>query len=257
MNEFKRIENLKGQVAVIFGGFGQVGFATAQRLANQQARVICVTRKSTSSHLEKIKDLPHHELLKHLVIEADLTDSNSLLKAVELVKNEAGGCDILVNTAGVTRTIRPVNLEQLTDDIFDEILAVNLRGVFSTIRSFEPLLKLSGSGLVINVSSTASLRASESNVAYAAAKAGLNLMTQTLAKALAPQIRFLAIVPGFMVEATSGAVKQPGFNEAVAKRTPLGRIGYADDIASTIEVCATSIRFATGSILTIDGGRTL
>ncbi len=241
MNEFKRIENLKGQVAVIFGGFGQVGFATAQRLASQQARVICVTRRSTSSHLEKIKELPHHEHLKHMVIEADLTDSNSLLKAVDLVKDQAGGCDILVNTAGMTRTMRPANLEQLTDDIFDEILAVNLRGVFATIRSFEPLLKLSGSGLVINVSSTASLRASESNVAYAAAKAGLNLMTQTLAKALAPQIRLLAIVPGFMVEATSGAVKQPGFNEAVAKRTPLGSIGYADDIASTIEVCAKRV----------------
>ena len=168
-----------------------------------------------------------------------------------------GECHILINAAGTTRSIPPDRLELLSDEIFDEIVTTNLRGVFATVREFAPLLKRTGNGVIINISSTASLRAGRSNVAYAAAKAGLNLMTQTLAKALAPEIRLLAIAPGYMVHPTSGAQKAADFNTKAALACPLKRIGYADDIVNTIESCLTTIRFSTGSLFVVDGGRTL
>ncbi|MFZ3230200.1 MAG: SDR family oxidoreductase [Pseudobdellovibrio sp.] len=257
MNNFERLYTLKGQIAVIVGGMGHVGFATAKRLATLEARIICLVRKDLSLANEKMKELPNYESLQHFAIKADVTNSQSLDQAAEIVLKEAGCCHILINAAGITQTIKPNNLSELTDDIFDRILTTNLRGVYSTIRAFAPMLKLSNNGLIVNISSTASLRASNSNVAYAAAKAGLNLMTSTLAKALAPEIRIISIAPGFLEEATSGAIRTEDFNAGAAKSSPLKRIGNADDIACTIESCATTMRFATGSLFVIDGGRTL
>lgn len=257
MNSFERLLNLKGKVAVIAGGLGQVGFATAKRLASQEARIVCLMRRNLEQAKAKMKELPHFEKLQHMAIEADITKSETLFQAAEVTMRETGACHILVNAAGVTRSIPPKNLNELTDEIFDEIMITNLRGVFSTIRAFAPLLKKSGDGLIVNISSTASLRASDSNVAYASAKAGLNLMSRSLAKALAPEVRVLSIVPGYLEQATSGATKTEAFNDWAAQTSPLKRIGSADDIANAIEAYATTIRFATGDTVIVDGGRTL
>jgi NAD(P)-dependent dehydrogenase (short-subunit alcohol dehydrogenase family) len=251
---FKRLDNLQGKVAVITGGKGQVGLATAQRLAHAGARIVLINR--TAPGPEVLASLPNQEL-NHLSIQADVTRSDTLVAAAEQVKNSCGRCDILVNSAGITRSVPPANLDQLTDEMFDEIVTVNLRGVFATIRSFAPLLKASGDGLIVNISSTSGQCASPSNVAYGSAKAGIDLMTKTLGKALAPAIRVVAVVPGFMEHATSGVIKPPGANEKMAQGAPLARIGSGDDIACTVEALATHIRFATGSIILVDGGRTI
>ena len=249
---FKRLNNLAGKVAVITGGCGQVGYATAIRLAEQGCKIIAIVRKNVESAEEMILRLPMPEL-GHCVKVADITDSASLKK----VASEITQCDILVNAAGITKNVLPQNLDALTDELFDSIVTTNLRAVFATIREFAPLLKISTDGLIVNISSTAAEGASNSNVAYGCSKAGINQLTKTLAKALAPEIRIVAVTPGFMVEPTSGAVKGPGVNEKMAESSPLKRIGYADDIASTIEAVATHIRFATGSIFLVDGGRTI
>ena len=257
MGTFNKITDLNGRVIVIAGGAGQIGSATSRCLAEQGARIVWLVRSRVNEAQEKIKHLPHFERAQHFVIEADITNSESLQRAAEKTLKDAGGCNVLINAAGTTRTIRPHDLNSLSDKIFDEILSTNLRGVFATIRSFAPMLKATGDGLIINISSTAALRAGQSNVAYAAAKAGLNLMTQTLAKSLAPEIRMLAIAPGYLETPTSGAVKADGFNDWAAETSPLKRVGAADDIANTIESCIMNIRFTTGSLFVVDGGRTL
>lgn len=249
---FARLNNLEGKVAVITGGCGQVGYATAVRLAEQGCKIISLVRKNLDSAEEMILRLPRPEL-GHSVMLADITDTASLVRAASKITQ----CDILVNAAGITKNVLPQNLDALTDELFDSIVTTNLRAVFATIRTFAPLLKISTDGLIVNISSTAAEGASNSNVAYGCSKAGINQMTKTLAKALAPDIRIVAVTPGFMVEPTSGAVKGPGVNEKMAESSPLKRIGYADDIASTIEAVATHIRFATGSIFLVDGGRTV
>lgn len=250
--KFNRLKNLEGKTAVITGAAGQVGYATAIRFAEQGCRVIGLVRKNLENANKLFANLPNSNL-HHKIIQADILDSNSLNNALM----EINQCDILINAAGITKNIPPNQIDQLTDDIFDNIVETNLRAVFSTIRTFHKLLKASGDGLIVNISSTAGQGASNSNLAYGAAKAGLDQITRSLAKALAPEIRIISVVPGFMENATSGAVKAPGFNEKAAESCPLKRIGYADDIASTIEACATHIRFATGSIFLVDGGRTV
>jgi NAD(P)-dependent dehydrogenase (short-subunit alcohol dehydrogenase family) len=144
----------------------------------------------------------------------------------------------------------------LTDTLFDEIVQTNLRGVFATIKAFAPLLTASGDGLVVNVSSIAGFTGSGSNLAYVAAKAGVDVLTRSLAKILAPAVRVIAVSPGVV---DSGFVPGRGadFNERAAGTMPLKRVGTVEDIASAIEACATHLRFATGSRFVIDGGRSL
>lgn len=252
---FKRIPNLNGQVAVITGGCGQVGYATANRLAEQGARVIAIVRRDIDQAQEMMSRLPNSHLA-HFAILASITDTESIKHAVTQVKDQAGRCDILVNSAGTLNPIPPTKLHDLTDDIFDEIVTTNLRGVYATIREFSDLLKVSGNGLIVNISSQSGQRASNSCVAYAASKAGVDLMTRTLAKSMAPDVRVIAVSPGYLEQATSGATRIQD-NSILADGSPLKRIGIADDIASTVEAYATTIRFATGVVVLVDGGRLL
>jgi 3-oxoacyl-[acyl-carrier protein] reductase len=113
-----------------------------------------------------------------------------------------------------------------------------------------------GDGLIVNVSSIAGITGSGSNLAYAAAKAGVDLLTKALGKALAPQIRVIAVSPG-VVDSSFVPGRGAEFNEKAAATIPLKRIGHVDDTAAAIEACATTMRFATGSRFVVDGGRSL
>ena len=253
---FEPVSNLDGHVAVITGGKGAIGFATARRLAALGARIVSIDRSEPEKVQAMLDTLPQVASGSHFALTASIADSTALSAAAKAVQERAGRCDILVNSAGFTQPVAAHDLEGLTDALFDEVVQTNLRGVFATIRAFAPLLKASGDGLVVNVSSIAGFTGSGSNLAYAAAKAGVDVMTKGLAKALAPQIRVLAVSPGVV---DSGFVPGRGadFNEKAAATIPLKRIGHVEDTASAIEACATTLRFATGSRFVIDGGRSL
>ena len=132
----------------------------------------------------------------------------------------------------------------------------NWRGQFAAVRVFRKTLEASGRGLVVNVSSIAGQNGVGSNIAYCAVKAGIDVMTKSLARALAPAIRVMAVSPG--VVATDFV---PGRGaEALAKiapTIPLKRVGTADDGARAILACATHLDYSTGSIVLVDGGRAL
>jgi NAD(P)-dependent dehydrogenase (short-subunit alcohol dehydrogenase family) len=244
---FEKLENLNNKVVVIAGGVGQVGYATAKVLAGKGARVIALVRRDLESAKQLMAQLSGTAIL------ADVTDTDSIKRAVAQLDQ----CDILINAVGTTRNIPPVDLQNLTDEVFDTIIDTNLKGSFVLIREFHPLLAKSGDGLIVNISSTAGLRASQSNLAYGAAKAGIDLITKTLGKALGPSIRVVGIAPGYLTNPTSGAVKPPGANEQIAKISPLRRVGQAEDIANAVESVATTMRFVTGQTITIDGGISL
>lgn len=246
---------LNNKVAVVAGGCGQIGYATATRLAAQGARVIVLVRRDIDRANEMMTNLPNPNL-GHFAILASITDTPALQSAVQQVTQRVGRCDILVNTAGTLDPIPPSNLSALTDDIFDMIVTSNLRGVYATIREFAELLKSSGDGLIINVSSQSGQRASNSCVAYAASKAGLDLMTKTLAKSLAPTVRVVGVAPGYLENATSG-VTRIICNEVLAAEAPLKTLASGDDIARAIEAFATMLTHATGVTLLVDGGRLL
>jgi NAD(P)-dependent dehydrogenase (short-subunit alcohol dehydrogenase family) len=148
------------------------------------------------------------------------------------------------------------DLDALTDELIDDIVRANFRGVFATIRAFAPMLKASGDGLVVNISSIAGFTGVGSNLAYVAAKAGLDVVGDALAKALAPAVRVVSVSPGAV---ESGFVPGRGaeFAGKMASTTPLGRIGKPDDVAAAVEALATTMRFVTGTRIVVDGGRHL
>lgn len=253
---FEPQSRLEGKVVVITGGKGAIGFATAGRLAALGARVVSLDRRDPEAVQAKLDTLPGASDAHHFALTASVTDTASLVAAAAQVKLRAGRCDILINSAGFTKAVAAKDLNGLTDELFDSILITNLRGVYSTIRAFADLLKASGDGLVVNVSSIAGFTGVGSNLAYVASKGGLDVLTKGLAKALAPQIRVVAVSPG-VVDSSFVPGRGDDYNAKAAATIPLARIGHIDDIAAAIEACATTLRFATGTRFVIDGGRSL
>ena len=256
---FDATTRLDDKVAVIAGGFGAIGQATAGRLAALGASCVLLHRKTddaTLGHAALVAALPSDQGQRHVALRADIVDGASLQSAAEAVRASHGRCDILVNSAGHTRPVPAADLDGLTDALIDELMQANFRGVFATIRAFVPLLKESGDGLIVNVSSIAGFTGVGSNLAYVAAKAGVDVVGDALAKVLAPTIRVVSVSPGAV---ESGFVPGRGatFAETMARTTPLGRIGKPDDVAAAIEALATTLRFVTGTRLVIDGGRHL
>jgi 3-oxoacyl-[acyl-carrier protein] reductase len=253
MSTFQKLDSLSGKVAVIIGGNGAVGFATAKRLAALGTTCVLIGRNAQEKGRDQLQLL---EGKGHFCLNASITDSQTLISAAKEVEARLGRCDILVNSAGFTKPVPAANLNDLTDDLIDDILKANFRGVFASIRAFEPILKASGDGLVVNVSSIAGFTGVGSNLAYVAAKASLDIVSESLAKVLAPAIRVLCVSPG-VVDSSFVSGRGSDFNEKTAATTPLKRIGTPDDVASAIEACATHLRFSTGTRIVIDGGRHL
>ncbi|HEV3105339.1 MAG TPA: SDR family oxidoreductase [Trinickia sp.] len=244
---------LAGKVAVIVGGTGGIGRASAQQLAHAGARVAVVAQSNVERAQAVVHTLPEEG---HLALAARITDSAALARLANEVGERLGRADILINTAGFTKAIKHADLDALDDELIDEIFRVNWRGQFAAIRAFRPLLAASGDGLVVNVSSIAGRTGVGSNVAYCAVKAGLDVMAVSLARALAPTIRVLNVAPG-VVDTEFVPGRGPDFNEKAAATTPLGRIGTPNDVASAILACATNLRFSTGVTFVVDGGRGL
>jgi 3-oxoacyl-[acyl-carrier protein] reductase len=250
-SSFAPTDTLHERVAVITGGSGAIGLATALRLSRLGARCVLIQRKAAGDDV-----LPTLAGDGHLLLAADIADSTSLQRAAAQVGERYGAVHILVNSAGHTRAVPAADLEALNDALIDEMLQVNFRGVFATIRAFAPLLKASGDGLIVNISSIAGFTGSGSNLAYVAAKAGIDVVGDALARALAPQVRVISVSPGVV---DTGFVPGRGadFNAKAAATMPLRRVGTADDVAAAVQACATTLRYATGTRIVVDGGRHL
>lgn len=244
---------LQGKVAVILGGTGGIGVATAKRLAAEGATIVACGQSDIQKAQHVIESLPGKGHLAKLVT---ITDSHSLAALASEIKAAFGRVDILVNTAGFTKPVKHADLDALTDELIDEIMKVNWRAQFAAIREFRALLDESGDGLVVNVSSIAATTGVGSNIAYCAVKAGLDVMAMSLGRALAPRIRVLNVSPG-VVDTSFVPGRGADFNDKVAASTPLGRIGTPDDIADAIAACATHLKFSTGVNIVVDGGRRL
>lgn len=247
--------SLAGKVALVVGGAGAIGAATSRMLSAAGATVI-VTHLDTSRDREAAESLIKALGDGHAAYPADVADTASLIALREIVQARHGRLDILVNAAGFTKAVAHADLDGLTDELIDRMLQVNWRGQFATIRTFAPMLKATGDGLIVSISSIAGFTGVGSSIAYCAAKAGIDVMTKALARALAPQVRVLAVSPG-VVDTAFVPGRGADFNDKVSASTPLKRIGEADDIAAAITACATMLGFSTGHIVQVDGGRAL
>ncbi len=173
------------------------------------------------------------------------------------VNDVFGRLDTLVNNAATTSFIEHGNLDALTEEMWDRMLAVNLKGAFFVTRAAADLLRASGAGSVVNISSVAAMTGSGSSIAYCATKAGLNTMTKSLARVLAPEVRVNAVCPGPI---NSRWIKEGNPDWDIAEMVanyPIPRASEPDDIADAVLFFSTGTTMATGQVLSIDGGQTL
>jgi 3-oxoacyl-[acyl-carrier protein] reductase len=248
--------SLEGKVALVVGGAGGIGAATSRMLADAGAQV-AVTHLDRPDLASAAADLIGTlSGSGHSAFPADVADTPSLVELRDAIQQRYGRLDILINAAGFTKPVPHADLDALDDELIDRMFAVNWRGQFATIRTFAPLLKASGDGLVVSISSIAAFTGVGSSIAYCAAKAGIDVMTKALARVLAPEIRVLAVAPG-VVDTGFVPGRNVDFNDKVAASTPLKRIGSAEDIAAAITACATMLGYSTGHTIQVDGGRAL
>jgi 3-oxoacyl-[acyl-carrier protein] reductase len=248
--------SLKDKVALIVGGAGGIGAATARQFAEGGARVVITHRAGNEKAAAANALLATFAGREHAAFEAEIAETATLIALRDAVVARYGRLDVLVNTAGFTKPVPHADLEALDDELIDRMFQVNWRGQFAAIRTFAPLLQASGDGLIVSVSSIAGTTGAGSSIAYCATKAGIDVMTKSLARALAPRVRVLGVAPGVV---DTGFVPGRGadFNEKTSATTPLKRVATADDVAAAILSCATHLGFSTGAIITVDGGRSL
>jgi len=243
-------------VAVVTGGSGGIGSAICTKLAAAGLRVVVGYNRSVEAARQLVQSLPGDG---HSARPAPVTDSAALTALAASIAKEYGGCDALVNCAGVTRFVRHSDLDSLDDELINTILATNVRGAFAAVRAFRPLLEnstLAGGGVVVNLSSAAGNIAMGSNVIYCASKAALDNMTKSLARALAPRIRVVSVSPALVDTEFVKSLDQAWRDEQAA-RTPLGRLATPAEVGTAVTAVITTLTFTTGTILAVDGGRTL
>ena len=246
-------DRLRGKVALVTGGSSGIGAATVQALAAEGARVTIGYHagRDRAEHLRL--SLPGDG---HSIVRLTLEDAAEIRRAIGELALETARLDILVNSAGFTTPIPHHDLDTLDDALFERILVANARGPYSIIRAALPLLRRSDEGVIVNVSSISAFTGSGSNIAYCAAKAALDTMGMSLARALGPNIRVMSVSPG-AVATDFVAGRGRDALEKSAETTPLRRVIEPTDVADAVLACITHLRATTGTRILVDGGRHL
>jgi 3-oxoacyl-[acyl-carrier protein] reductase len=241
------------KAALVTGAATGIGRAVAVRLAKMGYAVAINYSRSENEARETHSEVRVHKV-PAILCKCTVADDKEVRRMVARCKEELGGLDVLVNNAGTTHFIDHKNLEALTDEVWDDIFSVNLKGTFYCCRAALPLLK-ERKGSIVNVSSVAGLQGIGSSIPYAASKAALNCMTKSLARAFAPEVRVNAVAPGPVL--TRWLANHMDQVERSLESTPLRRAATPDDIADTTVFLATGTSLMTGQVVVVDGGRTM
>jgi 3-oxoacyl-[acyl-carrier protein] reductase len=242
------------KVALITGGGTGVGRATTLQLAERGFNVV-INYSRSRDDAESTAGEARESGVRAMAIACDVAHDQQVRAMVERCREEFGRLDVVVNNAGTTHFVKHTELEELTEEKWDRILAVNLKGPFFVSRAAIPLMRAGGGGAIVNVASVAGVAGSGSSIAYAASKGGLITMTKSLAKAFAPDIRVNAVCPGVIISRWLEGHEE--MVEAALKITPLKRASTTDDIADVVTFLACDAGMMTGQALVVDGGRTM
>ncbi len=247
---------IEGKAAIVTGGGTGVGRATALQLAELGCSVL-VNYSRSEEAAEKTAEEVRAFGVKGLAVRADVADDAACRDMVASAMSELGSLDVLVNNAGTTSFIAHHDLEAVKTEHWDDILAVNVRGVFQCARAAKGAMEQSGGGDVVNISSVASVVGIGSSIPYCASKAAVNNLTITLARVLAPKIRVNAIAPGFI----EGSWLRDGMGEAydimkevATSRSLLKTVCEPTDIAEAVVGLITGSDMVTGQCLICDAG---
>jgi NAD(P)-dependent dehydrogenase (short-subunit alcohol dehydrogenase family) len=250
---------LAGRVAIVTGGGTGIGRATSLRLADSGARAVVVNYFRSADEAEATAEDVRALGAESVAHRADVADEAQVKAMVGSAVDRYGSLDVLVNNAGTTHFIPHPDLDALTDEVWNDILSVNLKGTFFCCRAAAPELKKSA-GAIVNVASIAAHRASGSSIAYAVSKAGIVQLTRALELALAPEVRVNSVSPGLVSSRwfsrrfgdEAAAVQE----ETFARATPLRKIATPDDVARAV-IALLENDLVTGQDLVIDGGKNI
>jgi NAD(P)-dependent dehydrogenase (short-subunit alcohol dehydrogenase family) len=244
--------NFSGKVVVITGGSRGIGHAIALGFAQAGARVAVASRKieSCQAAVEEFRALGS-DGSAHAIHVGKWDDCNRL---AEEVYARWGRTDVLINNAGLS-PIAPSSLDT-SEDLFDKVVAVNLKGPFRLTALFATKMVQGEGGAIINISSTSSIRPEPETAPYASAKAGLNILTVAMAKEYGPKVRVNCIMCGpFHTDISKGWSRTEDYTRRAKETFPLQRAGEPEEVMGAAMYFASPVAsFTTGAVLVIDGG---
>ena len=249
---------LKGKVVIVTGAAAGIGRATARRFAGEGALVAGWDVQGDAAAFEAEMAAAGGE---GVLMPVDVTDSSAVDAATLQVAGHWGGADVLVNNAGILRDGLLVKQKEgavvsmMSDEQFDAVVSVNLRGVFACTRAVAPSMISRGRGVILNASSVVGLYGNFGQTNYIATKAGVIGMTKVWARELGRHgIRVNAVAPGYVATEILAAMPQKVL-DSLAAHTPLGRMGRPEEIAEAyVWLASDAASFVNGAVLSVDGG---
>lgn len=240
---------LQNKVAVVTGGSRGIGKAIAEKFAAEGASV-AILYSSNSASADAVVEEIRNAGGTAKAYQCHVENSDEVVKTIDDVVNDLGKIDILINNAGITRDKL---LMMMKEEDFDDVISVNLKGAYNTMRKVCPMLARQRWGRIINLSSIAGINGNAGQVNYSASKAGLIGMTKSAAREFAGRgITVNAIAPGFV---ETDMTEKFASDENVMKRIPVGRMGRPDEIASlALFLASDAAAYITGEVIRIDGG---
>lgn len=245
--------DLDNKVALVTGGGTGIGRATCLALAKRGVTV-AVNYAHSKNDAEETVLMIENAGGHAIAVQANVSQDEEVRAMVDTIVQHFGTVHLLVNNAGTTRYIPLDDLEAATEEVWDELYAVNVKGMFYCARAVAPWMKKEQQGAIVNVGSIAGLTGSGSSLPYAVSKAAVHGLTKSLARALAPEIRVCCVAPGAVMTRWWA-----GREENMQKLSPhllLQRTATPNDIATMI-CAALEQEVMTGQIITVDSGQTL
>lgn len=243
------LRSLTGKAALVTGGAHRIGRGIALALAGAGADVAITFRTSEAEAAQTAAELRALGV-RALAVECDVRSQDSVRHAIDTTVAAFGRLDLLVNNAAVFAS---TPLESITLDEWDVVFETNARGPFLVAREALPHLR-AAHGRIVNIGSLGGLRAWAGHAHYCSSKAALHMLTQAMAKSLAPEVSVNCVAPGWIEVNESVVVDESSRNEHFAEKTPLKRNGSPADVAAAVLFFATGPSFITGQILAVDGG---
>jgi NAD(P)-dependent dehydrogenase (short-subunit alcohol dehydrogenase family) len=243
-NRYAGERPLAGKTVLVTGAARRIGRAIALRLATAGANVAITYRDSQTSAEETVRELAALDV-DAFAVRCDLGDPESIREAVAAVVEELGQLDILVNNAGLFESAA---LEDISIEQWDRMFAANTRGPFLVAQAAYTHLR-AARGRIINIGSLGGIHPWATHAHYCTSKAALHMLSQTMAKAWAPEISANCVAPGMIVQGEVGEAYVH-----FAERTPMQRNGTAEDVAEAVMFFAAGPHFITGQLLAVDGG---
>ena len=246
--------DLTGRVALVTGGSRGLGFEMASIFASHGAEVVLASRKAEACEAAAAQ-IRQRTGRTAVGIGCHVGKWADIDQLIGTVYEQFGRVDVLVNNAGMS-PLYP-SLSEVTEDLWDKVQAVNLKGPFRLSAVVGERMKAAGKGSIINVSSTSSVSPSPLEVPYAAAKAAINSLTVGLARTLSPEVRVNCIMPGMFATDISKGWNWDHVEAMVEREVPMQRVGQPSEIAAAaLYLASDASSYTTGSILKVDGGVT-